>query len=425
MARKASLTYDVASRDVPREQWPGGRMKISLGTSLKTEAKRRRGELAKLRRWAAWDILRAVANGELHVANVVANVAQHGETAVALLRERLAEHRTGQTPTLDEESELYLAWYERKRAAKSLHQRTWHLRRMLARELDGRRPLGQMRMNEPSVADLDAVLTDLAGKLAPDTFNGYVNAISGLYTWSIRHEADAARIEDRAPRWSFNPASKIERRDRVVRVVTASEEQIIRLLAGAELYQTAYLRPLLHLGLREGELIHTRLHEDLDIRDWVWRIHEHPPEPRCRCAACQSHGWRPKAKHSYRVLHVPAQPAALRSSILRYLEHVPCEPGDYVFRNPAYNQLWRADAIAKDFARLCRRVDVRYGTKVPGGITPHSLRHTCATEMVRRGIRESVIAQLLGDTVDTIVRTYLHLTAEDVAEAVRTGPAYA
>lgn len=58
-------------------------------------------------------------------------------------------------------------------------------------------------------------------------------------------------------------------------------------------------------------------------------------------------------------------------------------------------------------------------------MTLHTFRHTSITNLVRAGVRESVIAHLHGDTVQTIVRVYVHLTPADLADAISKGPRYA
>lgn len=41
-------------------------------------------------------------------------------------------------------------------------------------------------------------------------------------------------------------------------------------------------------------------------------------------------------------------------------------------------------------------------------VTPHTLRHTCATHLARAGTPMFVIAQILGDSIQTVTRNYLH-----------------
>src|SRR5690606_34857975 len=138
-------------------------------------------------------------------------------------------------------------------------------------------------------------------------------------------------------------------------------------------------------GLREDELVHTRLHEDLDVTTWSWRIQPRPPDPRCPCPNCSGRGWRPKSKHSHRTIEVPDDPPQLRAAILRYLAAYEAQEGDFAFRNPRTGRVWDAGRFDADLKALCTRADVRYGRDVPGGITAHVLRHTCATALVRAG----------------------------------------
>lgn len=413
--------YDVKAGDVPRDLFPTGRVRFSLGATG-AEARRRRERLNDLRVWGAWDILRAIQDGRLHVAEVCRRIRQDGERALTELRRDLVAVAVGEPPTLAGEAARYLEWYEARRGETSAATRRSELNRALSMTTAEGIPLGEIRIDRATVGDVEAVVLAVSDR--PNTRESIRLAVSALYTWSIREEAERARKEKRAPRWTVNPASKAEKSERTRRVATATEDQVLALIAAAEIYQEAYLRAFLHLGFREAELIHTRRHDDLELPAWTWRIQGRGPDARCPCKQCQGRGWTPKTRRSSRTLYVPEAPAALRGAILRYLEAYPCEPGDFVFRNPRTGRVWHARALADDFAALCARAGVRYGRDVPGGITLHTLRHTCATELIRRGVRESVVAALLGDTVQTIVSTYVHLTPEDLADGVREGPSY-
>jgi len=58
------------------------------------------------------------------------------------------------------------------------------------------------------------------------------------------------------------------------------------------------------------------------------------------------------------------------------------------------------------------------------GITLHTLRHTCATNLIRNDVRESKVAGIIGDTIETVVKTYVHLDASDLAQGLEQGPRY-
>jgi integrase len=250
-------------------------------------------------------------------------------------------------------------------------------------------------------------------------------ATSGLFRWSVEQEEQNAKLQSRGRRWVDNPARKVSARDKAIRVRVLTPDEVIRLLRCAEPYQEAYLRSFLHLGLRHGELTHTRLGVDLDVNAWIWEIsNDHPPDERCSCAPCRDTGWSTKNKNAPRTIHVPDEPAAIRASIKRYLNLFPAQPGDCVFRNPRTGRPWVDRSLHEDFSALCERAGVPYGEKVRNGVVIHSLRHTCATQLLRSDVEISYVADLLGDKIDTIKKYYLHLNPHDLGSAVRKGPRY-
>lgn len=183
--------------------------------------------------------------------------------------------------------------------------------------------------------------------------------------------------------------------------------------------------PILHIGSRQTEIIYTRPGRDLDLEQWEWKIQPHPVDPDvCGCDSCLKDGWKPKTKNSYRTLYVPENPPEIRAAIERYLALYPCREGDYLFRDPRTGELWRRWSLTADFESLCERAEVQYGRKVAGGITMHALRHTCATSLIRAGVRKSVVADILGDSVDVVVGTYVHLNPRDLAAGIARSPQY-
>lgn len=67
--------------------------------------------------------------------------------------------------------------------------------------------------------------------------------------------------------------------------------------------------------------------------------------------------------------------------------------------------------------RLFKRVLARAGLE-DSGITPHSLRHAFATELVRAGVDVATISELLGHSSISTTSIYLHATSETKREAV-------
>lgn len=414
-----SAEFRVRGRAVPRDVFEGGEVRFSLGANGR-EGENRRREIRKLLVWRAWDVLAALARGHLDAGNTAALIREQGELALPDLRKRFLH---GLAPTLGDERDRYLVWYERNRKDRSLIQTTSRLKRFLEQPHETSGTLANVPLDRLTRDDIERALARISKK--PGTQNAIRAAVSGLYSWSIGTEAEEARIEKRPPRWSVNPASQVEQRETHARTVTATEGQVIALLRAAEIHQAAYLRAFVHLGLRKDELIHTRLHLDLDLSDWTWKVQPRDPDPRCGCPKCRGKGWTPKVGRSHRTIHVPGEPSALRAAITEYVEHYPAEPGDFVFRNPRTNGVWDEKALSQDFERVCARAEVRYGRDVPGGLVIHDLRATCATELDKAGVSLKVIAALLGDSAETIMTKYLRVKPAEISDGIRRGPRYA
>jgi len=55
-------------------------------------------------------------------------------------------------------------------------------------------------------------------------------------------------------------------------------------------------------------------------------------------------------------------------------------------------------------------------------VSPHTLRHTCATHLLQRGVRLVPIQKILGHELITSTQIYLHTTAEDLREMAANHP---
>jgi integrase/recombinase XerD len=66
----------------------------------------------------------------------------------------------------------------------------------------------------------------------------------------------------------------------------------------------------------------------------------------------------------------------------------------------------------------------RYGrkAKIEKKLSPHRLRHTFATHLIRNGERLSTVQELLGHRCITSTQIYIHTTAEDLRSAAMKHP---
>ena len=183
--------------------------------------------------------------------------------------------------------------------------------------------------------------------------------------------------------------------------VLAAEDYQALLDACSRLRDQFLLRLLRETGMRIGEALGLR-HEDLSIARREVAVH-----PRLNDNGARVKRWKPRA--------VPA-PAGLFSSYGRYLdEEYGSLDSDFVFVN-----LWAAPlghamnyTTSRDLLlRLRRRTGLH-------GFTFHHLRHTYATELIRKGTDWAIVAHLLGhDSVQTTLGIYGHLTVEDARRAL-------
>jgi integrase/recombinase XerD len=265
------------------------------------------------------------------------------------------------------------------------------------------------------------VLDASAARRSPATVNRHLAAVFGLYDYHARTGlAVAAELVAwrRVGRGSYKPflhhvtkgrpiptrPVKLARPRQVPRTLT--DEQILAVLAACDRMRDRFLLALLaETGMRIGQALGLR-HADFVSRDRQVRIVPRPDN---------ANGARAKT----RDVHVlPVSTALVRL----YSEYMHSEYGsldsDYVFVNlwsDPKGQALRYSAVADLVGRIRARTGIVF--------TPHMLRHSRATDLIRRGVPIEVASKLLTHrSVSTTSDAYVHLGAEDVrAELIRRG----
>lgn len=270
-------------------------------------------------------------------------------------------------------------------------------------------------------ADNVIVLDSASAVRSPATVNRHLAAVFGLYDYQARSGVKVAVdlvAWRRVGRGSYKPFLHHATKGRPVatrpaklavpRQVprTLTDEQILAVLAACDRLRDRFLFALLaETAMRIGQALGLR-HSDFVSRDRQVRI-----VPRIDNA----NGARAKT----RSVHVIPVTAAL---VRLYSEYLHTEYGDldsdYVFVN-----LWseprgralRYSAVADLVARIRARTGIFF--------TVHMLRHSRATDMIRRGVPLEVTSKLLTHrSVATTADAYVHLGAEDVrAELIDRG----
>lgn len=91
--------------------------------------------------------------------------------------------------------------------------------------------------------------------------------------------------------------------------------------------------------------------------------------------------------------------------------------GQYLFPT-VRSSAGKGDKVdARGFRITFKRYVARAGLD-PERVVPHVLRHTCATEMLRRGVNLRVIQEALGHKNISTTQIYTHVVNEDVRKAM-------
>ncbi len=85
-------------------------------------------------------------------------------------------------------------------------------------------------------------------------------------------------------------------------------------------------------------------------------------------------------------------------------------PDDYVYTTNGCRDL---TSIEDTYKRICKKAEISN----PQGV--HTLRHTCASLLIRKGIDIKIISEMLGHaSVSFTYNTYVHLLDEEKARII-------
>ncbi|MBI5337092.1 MAG: tyrosine-type recombinase/integrase [Mycolicibacterium rufum] len=247
---------------------------------------------------------------------------------------------------------------------------------------------------------------------AATTINRKLSAVASFYQFHARHGVACTDLlttmKAGGSRGSWRPflahlsagtdqrrkAIKLAPKRRLARAL--DPDAVTRIVDSCErLRDQFFVELLVSTGMRVGEALGLR-HEDIDAAGTAIRIRKRR----------NSNGARVKGGQR----EIPVPPRLIRL----YTDYLVEEYGDldcdYVFVN-----LWGGRRGAPwrywNVTDLIERLRVRSGV----AFTAHTLRHTYATELLRRKVPAEVVQKLLGHaSVTTTLGTYEHLKIEDV-----------
>ncbi|MBV8346619.1 MAG: site-specific integrase [Mycolicibacterium sp.] len=273
-----------------------------------------------------------------------------------------------------------------------------------------------LRLPETARAGNVAALPSVESVCSEATANRKLSAISAFYEFHHRHGVD---LGDLLVTWqrrtthggSWRPllahlGSRPERSRRIRLKAqrripdTLDGEQIAAIAASCDRLRDRFLFTLLGAsGLRIGEALGLR-HSDIDAATRLVSV-----VPRTNAN-------RARAKGGGRQVPVPAK------AIRLYADYLHGEYGeldsDYVFVNLWSGSVGRPLTYPSVYDLICRlrdRTGIMFG--------PHTLRHSYATDLLRRGVPVEVVQHLLGHaSIATTSDAYAHLKVEDVRRAL-------
>lgn len=234
-----------------------------------------------------------------------------------------------------------------------------------------------------------------------NTVTAYVWRIGALYRWHLRREAIAAREGNRPARALHVPIdSEVIGTDKTARGHHLTEADAASLLQAAPPMFRAAVGLGLFAGLRRDEMCHLRPSDINFERDTLSiRVQPH---------------WKPKTKRSVRHIAIARTlRPILEAHIARWSNDFWLLPS---LDDPALP--FNAHTFDTHFPRIVETAELAVGRKHDNGVTYHTLRHTFASWLIMRGADLFTVAQLLGNTVAQVEKTYGHLSKDHRQAAV-------
>lgn len=370
------------------------RLHLSLGTRDKKVARRRHENVDKLFRQKRHTMIEQVRSGALPLERLDAMIEHH--EPLTPVDEALLARERAPWGTVDQAVERYLSYLaEHPNRSEGTHAiATTQLKPFAEFLYDGIRT-GDRPVDAIPRALIEAYQRSYteAGR-SPNVVTTNMTRVGALWRWLVAEEARDANEERREPRSLYSPIA----RDRMPRDYRPRERFLLReeieLLRAATPEQLEFPVMLgLGMGLRRAEVTNLR-RVDIDLELGAVSIRRHED-------------WQPKTRRSTRVLPMTDELLGIaRRHLARWASEHRVVPG----RDP--RKPISDDGFGRLFKQIVERAGITYGRDNPEGVTFHTLRHTFASHAAMSGVDLYTLAQLLGDALDTVEKTYAHLSPD-------------
>lgn len=406
--------------DIRDARLRGGRMEISAQTENEAERDRRRASIEKLlESERGLEIIEQLRRRQLTIDQVHEAVTSLDLGRLEKEAKRAAE---AQPVMLGETIDSFLQWLEgAHRRAETIRTYT-KFARSLEEQMGVQRAAGGKITRDVAVGKIgrsqgEAWLTEpketAGGKPWAPATQAVAHAVAAQ-VWDRAIAEDEERAEKHGSErtiagnfWRGRGARKGVRpaRIRKTRVEFLQREEAARVLrVNKWTPYAAWIAVGIYAGLRPGETAHLRLGVDVDLEGLALHIQPRGGE----------NAWHTKTDNSIR--DVPMHPRLARW-IRRHIEQG--YAGEvYLFRQPGKDRPLGRYAWGRWMKAAYEAGGIRYGRR-KDALTAHSLRHTFASWLTIADVHPVKIAELMGDTVEEVMKTYAHLVPHNLVEAIR------
>lgn len=401
--KRSALRIDI--RDV---RLPGGRFTCSARTTSAPEFRRREAAIRSLLEAGALDLIARVTgqgSDRLHIATVAEAVARGdldslrasatplpmlGAVADRLRQKKKATRRKGTQLQVGITLDQLEAHFGVERDAVGRIVRDVRMDTITAQACEG-------WLHGPKEG----------GKpWAPATQGVKYAYAKQVWSLAIAAEAEAAEHEKRRPRLRRNPWSEVEpapiEATRVIFLTAVERDALLAKLAGTP--PCAFLAVAYHAGLRLGEAVHLRSGIDVDLSARLLRVQSRPGE----------FAWAPKTGRGQRDVPINR---ALRDILEEHAGRG--YAGErFFFRTARHDKPLGSATAYQWWVDAYRAAGLKHGRGDVDAVVYHTGRHTFCSLLVQQGVSPLIVAELVGDKYEEVIRTYGHLTPHNLRDAV-------
>lgn len=330
------------------------------------------------------------------------------------------EYRARSTETVDGYGRRWVESYQGRTSKRIRETTRLDYKRKLERDVfpyfEG------MRLADLEPQDVRDFAAQLAGRgLAPNTVRLALAPLKAMLATAFEdgklRTNPAANVRVAIPRDELDDASG----DELVRALSVEQlaaivDQVAYDELGRPRHNAAFWRLLFavlaDLGLRIGELLELRW-SDVDLGTGVVHV---------RRAFYDGRVERPKSKFGRRRLRLTDE---RMTALWELRKTTRGKDGDLVFTSTSGSRLSASNVTSRVLkpaavaAGLGELVETPKGKRAESWVSLHTFRHTCATELFRRGWNAKQVQKWLGHhSAAFTVDTYVHLLDDDLPEPV-------